>query len=165
MKLLNTICDTNNVLGVAVFPDCSRIASGNDDNSVKIWDAKTGKKLRVLTGHSDWVWSVAVSLNCSFIVSGSADKSVKVWDAKTGTNLMTLNGHSNSVESVAVFPDCSCIVSGSYDKTVKVWGMVYYPAKSVYILLMKLPLNEDVVKEIFNLCIAPKYEIEALWKK
>ena len=121
--------------------------------------------MKTLTGHSNTVWCVAVFSDCSRIVSGSRDESVRIWDAKTGTNLITLTDYSRCVYCLAVFPDCSRIVSGNTDGSVKIWNMLYYPAKSVFILLMKLPLNEDVVKMITKYCITPKYELEALWKE
>jgi len=139
--------------------------SGSGDNSVKVWNANTGLELLELTGHSGGVWSVAVFPNGSRIVSGSHDKSVKIWDANTGLELFELTGHSGFVYGVAVFSDCSRIVSGSDDKSVKVWGMVYYPAKSVFILLMKIGLIEDVARLIIQYCITPKYELEALWEQ
>ena len=116
-----------------------------------------------LTGHRSCVNGVAVFPDCSRIVSGSDDMSVKIWDAKSGLELFKLTGHIDDVNGVAVFSDCSRIVSGSTDGSVKIWNMLYYPAKSVFILLMKLPLNEDVVKMITKYCIAPKYQLEALW--
>ena len=153
------------VNGVAVFPDCSRIVSGSDDMSVKVWDANTGLELFELTGYSNSVICVAVFSDCSRIVTGSFDNSVKVWDAKTGLELFELTGHSYYVRGVDVFWDGSHIVSGSLDGSVKIWGMVYYPAKSVFILLMKLPLNEDVAKIIMKYCKTPKEELEWIWKQ
>ena len=155
---------------VAVFPDCSRIVSGSGDETVKVWDAKSGTNLMTLTENSFSAWDVVVHCvsvfpDCSRIASGNNDNSVKIWDAKTGEKLYEITGHSGLVNCMSVFPHCSRIVSGSIDRSVKVWGMVYYPAKNVYILLMKLSLIEDVVEKILEYCIAPKYELETLWKK
>ena len=79
--------------------------------------------------------------------------------------MRTLTGHIGPVVGVAVFRDGTRIVSGSDDKSVKVWGMMYYPANSVFILLMKLPLNEDVIKNIIKYCKTTKDELEALWEQ
>ncbi|KAL4860397.1 hypothetical protein BDV12DRAFT_181643, partial [Aspergillus spectabilis] len=35
------------------------VASGSNDKTIKLWDAKTGSELQTLKGHSDWVQSVA----------------------------------------------------------------------------------------------------------
>jgi WD40 repeat protein/serine/threonine protein kinase len=106
---------------VAVSPDDKRIVSGDWDNTVKVWDAATGRETLSMIGHKDLINSVAVSLDGKRIVSGSADKTVKVWDAATGTVILTLTGHTNGIASVAVSADGKRIASGGYDKTVKVW--------------------------------------------
>src|ERR1700691_6450883 len=89
------------VRSVAFSPDGSPIASGSDDKTVRIWDAKTGVHLSTLKGHSDLVQSVAFSPDGSHIASGSSDKTVQIWDAKTGVYLSTLNRHWSMAPSVA----------------------------------------------------------------
>ena len=44
-----------------LFPDGTRLVSGSNDDSVRLWDAESGVCLRVLTGHSNSVLSVAFS--------------------------------------------------------------------------------------------------------
>ena len=61
--------------------DGSRIVTGSEDNTAKVWDAKTGAEVLTLKGHTDWVYSVCVSADGSRIVTGSEDKTAKVWDA------------------------------------------------------------------------------------
>ncbi|KPA10419.1 hypothetical protein MHK_009379 [Candidatus Magnetomorum sp. HK-1] len=112
---------SENVNSVSYSPDGRRIVSGSDDNTVKIWNAETGKLIRSLTGHSSSVRSVSFSPDGRRIVSGSSDKTVKIWDAETGKLIRSLTGHSSDVWSVSFSPDGRRIVSGSYDKTVKIW--------------------------------------------
>ncbi|KAK4140202.1 putative HET containing-domain vegetative incompatibility protein [Dichotomopilus funicola] len=72
------------VQSVAFSPDGSRIASGSNDQTIRIWDAKSGKEVRKLEGHSDRVRSVAFSPDGSRIASGSDDQTIRIWDAKSG---------------------------------------------------------------------------------
>ena len=109
------------IYSVTFSTDGTRIISGSDDNSVRVWDASTGAELKVLEGHTHFVWSVAFSADGTRIVSGSADKSVRVWDASTGAELKVLEGHTNIVWSVAFSTDGTRIVSGSGDESVRVW--------------------------------------------
>ena len=69
---------------VAFSPDGTRIVSGSEDKSAKVWDARTGTSLLELKGHTFGVMSVAYSPDGSRIVSGSVDSTAKVWDARTG---------------------------------------------------------------------------------
>jgi WD40 repeat protein len=59
---------------------CRQIVSGSFDNTVRLWDAKTGQPLgKPFQGHQDWVTSVAFSPDGRQIVSGSRDKTVRLW--------------------------------------------------------------------------------------
>jgi WD40 repeat protein/tetratricopeptide (TPR) repeat protein len=111
----------SSVNSVAISGNGGLIASGSWDNTVKVWDARTGKKVHTLNGHTGAVTSVAISGDGGLIASGSQDKTVKVWDARTGKELRTLNGHTGSVHGVAISGDGGLIASGSQDWTVKVW--------------------------------------------
>src|SRR5207247_580997 len=71
------------VNSVAWSADSSLLASASHDQTVKIWDAKTGDCLQTIKGHSSWVSSVAWSADSSLLASASSDETVKVWDAKT----------------------------------------------------------------------------------
>jgi WD40 repeat protein len=76
---------THWVTSVAFSPDGSRIVSGSDDKTIRLWDATTGEQIGdPLVGHTDWVRSVAFSPDGSRIVSGSDDKTIRLWNATTG---------------------------------------------------------------------------------
>jgi WD40 repeat protein len=86
---------------VAFSPDGQTLASGSYDETIRLWDAKTGDKRQTLEGHIGWVDSVAFSPDGQTLTSGSSDKTIRLWDAKTGGELQTLEGRPDSVHSVA----------------------------------------------------------------
>jgi WD40 repeat protein/serine/threonine protein kinase/regulation of enolase protein 1 (concanavalin A-like superfamily) len=116
--------NTGSVWSVSFSPDGQRLASGNADATVKIWDSVTGKELFVLNGHNAPVASVAFSPDGQRLVSGSQDSTVKIWDSVGGKQLFTLEGHSGTVSSVAFSPDSQRLASGSADSTVRIWDGV-----------------------------------------
>ncbi|MGH3875118.1 MAG: NACHT domain-containing protein, partial [Pseudonocardiaceae bacterium] len=87
---------TGTVLSVAYSPDGTRLLTGGDDASVRIWDATTGTPIHHLTGHTGAVWSVAYSPDGTRLLTGSDDASVRIWDATTGTPLHHLTGHTGT---------------------------------------------------------------------
>ncbi|KAJ3325896.1 WD repeat-containing protein 5 [Boothiomyces sp. JEL0866] len=93
------------------------------------------ESVKVLKGHSNFVFCVNYNPSCTLIASGSYDESIKIWDVKKGKCLKTLSGgkclkyytgHSNT--SVCCIADFSTtagkyIVSGSEDKLIYIWDL------------------------------------------
>ena len=84
-----------------------------DNKTVRLWDAYTGKVLRVFEGHTDFVKDAALSLDGTRVLSGGGhphrpqecDHSVRLWDAKTGKVLCKYEGHTELVMCVAFGPE------------------------------------------------------------
>lgn len=72
---------TDGVYSVAFSPDGRLLASGSDDNTVKLWEVATGREVRTLTGHTHYVLSVAFSPDGKTLASGSWDGTVLLWDS------------------------------------------------------------------------------------
>ncbi|QRW13370.1 WD repeat-containing protein [Ceratobasidium sp. AG-Ba] len=108
---------------VGYSPDGAYVVSGSWDNTVRIWDIRSGKQVgQSLDGHTSGVSSVGYSPDGAYIVSGSDDNTVRIWDARTGKQVgQSLDGHTSGVWSVGYSPDGAYIVSGSDDNTVRIW--------------------------------------------
>jgi len=102
------------------------IVSASADNTLKVWDARTGAERRTLTGHTQEVNGCAISEggpNGDFIASVSADRTVKIWSVHTGELLKTLEGHTNVISDCSISPDGTTIASVSADKSIKLWDV------------------------------------------
>ena len=95
-----------------------RVVSASWDESIRIWDAETGKELNVLEGHTDGVNSASFSPDGKHIISVSADGTARIWDAETGMELRKFDG---SYTSAAFSPDGKKIAFGSTDGTIMIW--------------------------------------------
>jgi hypothetical protein len=76
--------DEGPVLSVAWSPDGKFLASGANDQTVKLRDGAVGKLRASLQGYTGDVYSVAWSPDGKTLVTGSDDQTVKLWDAATG---------------------------------------------------------------------------------
>ncbi|ESS72701.1 hypothetical protein MGMO_50c00170 [Methyloglobulus morosus KoM1] len=124
-KSIIFVRETHSIISsIAYSPDGTRIVTGNMDNTLRLWDSKTGRSLAPpFYGHSSSALSVAFSPDGTRIVSGSRDNTLRIWDSKTGQPIgQPLRGHNDSVTSVAFSPDGTRIVSGSRDDTLMLWN-------------------------------------------
>ncbi|PTD01268.1 Vegetative incompatibility protein HET-E-1 [Fusarium culmorum] len=101
------------VNSVVFSHDSKKVASGSDDETIRIWNAETGKCERELKGHSSYVNSVVFSHDSKKVASGSFDQTIRIWNAETGECERKLKGHSSYVNSVA---------SGSFDQMIQIWN-------------------------------------------
>jgi WD40 repeat protein len=112
------------IKSAAVSRDGKRLVSGGRDNTVKLWDAATGRLLRTFEGHSDYVTSVAFSPDGARLLSGSDDKTLKLWDAASGQLIRSWEAQLHDVTAVAFAPDGRYLLSagsGDMDSSVKLW--------------------------------------------
>ncbi|HIG80358.1 MAG TPA: hypothetical protein EYQ62_01645 [Verrucomicrobiales bacterium] len=68
------------IWSVAWRPDGKQIATGSWDNSIKLWEASTGKLQHTVQGHKNRVHKIAWSPNGKHLASCGWGGVIKIWD-------------------------------------------------------------------------------------
>lgn len=119
------------VWATAISANGQVLASGSQDNTIKVWNALTGQLQRTLLGHKDTVRSLAMSADGGTLASGSGDTTIKLWDLPTGKLIGTFSGHSSPVWSVAIAPDGKTLISASEDGSINIWNLSTGSSKTI----------------------------------
>ncbi|KAJ1299684.1 hypothetical protein OPQ81_011076 [Rhizoctonia solani] len=109
---------TDNIYCLGFSPDCTRIATGSNDKTVRFWDAENGKMLHCLSVQAS-ADSVVFSPDGTR-VAATSHNILYVWDTQTGH--MTLGPLTQTllIYSIAFSADSSRIVGGTYGDSFKI---------------------------------------------
>jgi WD40 repeat protein/serine/threonine protein kinase len=114
---------------LALSRDGRRLAAAELNRSadascnIKVWDAATGRVVRVLEGHADLVVGLAFSTDGERIVSVDSAGWVRLWDARTGGGVRAFRSDVEPLLSMAYHPDGHRVALGGGDGMVTLWDV------------------------------------------
>ncbi len=126
------------MLHVAFSPDGKTVAASSDKHRVALWEADTGRLLRLLDGGEKLTFAVplAFSPDGRYLASGGKAEALWLWDVKTGKEVRrflvepplpkekTESPHFlGLVSAVAFSPDGRLLASASKDAPVRLWDV------------------------------------------
>jgi WD40 repeat protein/tRNA A-37 threonylcarbamoyl transferase component Bud32 len=112
------------VRAVALNADGTLLATGCDDNQVRLYDLTGEHEPRLLkNGHTAAVTCVAFSPDGRLLASGGEDEVIRLWNLADNSGPRVLSGHGEYVLALAFSPSSEWLVSGSGDKTVRLWDV------------------------------------------
>lgn len=100
---------TKEVRAIAFNADGTLLATGGNDQTVRIWDTSTGKELHTLKADERLrVEAVAFSSDGKLLASAGWDATVRLWDPSTGkleTKFEAGDPNNDTVRGIAISPD------------------------------------------------------------
>jgi serine/threonine protein kinase/WD40 repeat protein len=110
---------------VMFSPDSSTLVTGAGytESTIRLWDARSGKAIGSLEGHSTWVSDLLFTPDGTQLISSSADQTIRLWDWATRKPAGVLRGHLGEVLGLAVAPDGRTLASRCGDGSIYLWDI------------------------------------------
>jgi serine/threonine protein kinase/WD40 repeat protein len=131
---------------LAVSPDGGVLASGSgfEDPTIRIWNAKTGRLLVRLDGHTGWVGKLVFTRDGRHLISAAADQTIRFWDTSTWTETRVLRGHSDEVHAVTISEDGKLVASAGKDGNLMLWQADEMSGADGYLALPEALRNSTI---------------------
>jgi RNA polymerase sigma factor (sigma-70 family) len=94
-------------------PDESLLADADQEGTIRLREATTGREVRALKGHEKWVGYAIFSPDGQRLVSTGGDDTLRVWDVANGRQLHKFNGGGAHTRSLAFSPDNRWLASAT----------------------------------------------------
>jgi WD40 repeat protein len=107
--------------GLTFSPRGDLVATGARDQTVRVWDTKTGQG-RVLAEQFGVPAALAFSQDGRRLAAGNADGHLRLWELDTGQS-KSLKGHEGRVNYAQFSPDGRYLASSSDDRTARLWDL------------------------------------------
>ena len=101
------------VHAVVFSPDCKTLASLGGDNTMRLWNAGSGRALQVFPGQAEGARGLACSPDGRLLATADETGSVRCIDLRSGALYRKLSGANSFVNCVTFSPDGRQLAAGS----------------------------------------------------
>jgi WD40 repeat protein len=110
----------------AIYSDATgiiQIATTKGGSKIQLWCGATGKRLAILSGHTNHITCQSYSADGLQLASGSVDNTIRLWNVARRCHEATLVGHRLRVLCLSYSADGLQLASGSADHTIRLWNV------------------------------------------
>jgi WD40 repeat protein len=112
----------------ALSLDARLLADSQEDGTIRLLDAATGKEIRTWKGHDRTLWVLFFSADGKRLYStGGWDPRIRVWETATGRLLREMLAHPEGIQQMAASPDdrflVTCGNSAAIASDLRLWNL------------------------------------------
>jgi mono/diheme cytochrome c family protein len=123
-KLRHSIAtSTDTLFGGSISPDGKLLACGAADKSIRLYDLATGKELRKMDHHEDWVFQTTFGVDSKRLVTVGRDRAAKLIDVETGRFIENVNLLRDALTAVARHPKRDWVAVGGAERIPYLYRM------------------------------------------
>ncbi|MBE9067998.1 hypothetical protein IQ260_15210 [Leptolyngbya cf. ectocarpi LEGE 11479] len=114
-------CQREGLRALALHPEGVILATGHDDEFLRLWSVQSKSRTHKLPGHKDWIRCLTFHQSGHCCASSSEDGMIRIWDIRSQKMIELPAEHTSRVWSVDFGEDKDILVSGSDDQQIKLW--------------------------------------------
>ncbi|MBT3223753.1 MAG: WD40 repeat domain-containing protein, partial [Proteobacteria bacterium] len=120
------VLDAANAQAVGFSPSGDKLAAGNLEGEVSVWDLVSLDEPEVFDVHNSPVEVVAFSAAGEWLASGDLGGNIQLRDVASGRKITQFKGHQTGVTDIAFSPDGQIMATASTDG-VRLWSLTESP--------------------------------------
>ncbi len=112
---------TDKINALTFTPNGKMLASGSDDDTIRIWDASTATEMLSLP--SDKPQTLTFSIDGKILASNNSDGTIHLWDIGKGKKLNSIKRVDSGRNVMAISIDSKILATGSNEGTIHLWDI------------------------------------------
>ncbi len=162
--------NTGRSAAIALSSNQQWIATGGNDNLVRLWDvrksweSRVGSELKPFLGHTAEVNAIAFSPDDLLLATGDLKGNVFLWNIETREIIKKFKGHTRKITAISFLKNGSRLVTSSIDNSVGQWDIT--TGKEIEQLVLKHPdsvIAMQVVPELNQIVTSCSDKYVRIW--
>ncbi|MBN2663997.1 MAG: caspase family protein [Bacteroidales bacterium] len=120
--------------------------AANRNNLIYVFENKTGKRIRLLNGHTKEPTTITASSGGKYLASAGKDRKIIIWNLEKFTITKVIQGGANSITSMAFSDDGNFMFLTYNDGSNRIWNL----ANKGQMLTNTAPEPNFIQKNFFN---------------